>query len=149
MLRGQRAVVGLGWFNSKRSITMSEQNKKLVQEINDAFARGDSETFLSHCKEDVSWTMVGEKETNGKREIREWMASMEGNEPPVFTVDKMIADGDSVACYGDMKMKNKEGVTGDYSYVDIYELDGEKIADLKSFVVKHKTEGEQEKAASA
>jgi uncharacterized protein len=127
---------------------MSEQNKKIVQKINDAFAAGDSETFLSHCKENVSWTMVGEKQTNGKTEIREWMASMEGSEPPAFTVDKMIADGNTLACYGDMKMKNKEGVTEDYSYVDIYEFDGEQIADLKSFVVKHKTEGEKEKAAA-
>ena len=128
---------------------MSEQNKRSVQKINDAFARGDSETFLSNCKEDVSWTMVGEKQTNGKSEIREWMASMEGMEPPVFTVDKMIADGNSVACYGDMTMKNKEGLAENYSYVDISEFDGEKVADLKSFVVKHKTEGDQEKAASA
>jgi uncharacterized protein len=92
--------------------------------------------------------MVGEQVTKGKGEIREWMASMEGTEPPIFTVDKMIADGNSVACYGDMQMKSKEGTTEQYSYVDIYEFDGDKIADLKSFVVKHKPEGEQAKSAS-
>jgi hypothetical protein len=32
---------------------MSEQNKKIIQKINDAFARGDSETFLSYCNENV------------------------------------------------------------------------------------------------
>ena len=40
---------------------MSEEIKRIVEEINTAFANGDPETFLSHCSEDVSWTMVGEK----------------------------------------------------------------------------------------
>jgi ketosteroid isomerase-like protein len=76
------------------------------------------------------------------------MSQKEGMEPPKFTVDQIIAEGDSVVCYGDMKMKDEAGNEGQYSYVDAYRFSGDKIADLKSFVVKHKTEGESKKKAA-
>lgn len=127
---------------------MSEKNKEIVKKVNASFAEGNTDGFLDHCAEDIVWTMVGEKTTSGKKAIREWMSQMEGMEPPAFTVDKMLAEGDSVVCYGDMTMKGEDGVEGSYSYCDVYGFTGDKIADLRSFVVKHKTEGElSEKAA--
>jgi len=126
---------------------MSEKNKNIVKEINEAFARGDSDTFLTHCKENVTWEIVGEKKTRGKAAVREWMSSMEDLGPPTFTVDKVVADENSVVCFGEMRMKNKEGALEPYAFVDFYEFDGEQISDLRSFLVKHKHEGAKEKAA--
>src|SRR6266481_5224350 len=127
---------------------MSDKNKQIVEEINAAFATGDAETFLSHCSEDVSWTMVGEKANKGKSEIREWMASMKDTEPPKFTFDRLIADDNAVVCSGDMLMKNKEGVAEEYAFCDIYEFSGDKIVDLQSFVVKENPAGEKHRAAT-
>lgn len=127
---------------------MSQQNIASVERVNASFAAGNTEGFLDECTENVVWTMVGEKVTEGKAAIREWMAHCEGVEPPVFSVDKIIADNDSVVCYGDMTMKGEDGVADKYSYCDLYTFTGGKISDLRSFVVKHKTEGElSEKAA--
>lgn len=127
---------------------MSQKNKEIVEKVNAAFTAGNTEGFLEHCADDVVWTMEGEKTTTGVAEIREWMSQMEGMEPPKFTVDKTIAEGDSVACYGVMTMKGEDGQEGKYSYCDAYTFAGDKIKELRSFVVKHKTEGElSEKAA--
>ena len=127
---------------------MSDANKKIVQAVNDAFTTNDTEAFLAHCKDDVVWTIVGELTNTSTASIREWMKSDPTCEPPKFTVDKIIAEGDSAMCYGDMLMKDEKGVEAKYSFVDAYEFDNGKIAELRSFIVKHKNEGETEKAAA-
>jgi len=63
---------------------MSVKNKEIVEKIDAAFAKGDSEAFLSFCADDVEWTMVGEKPFKGKDAIRQWLAPMK-MEPPKFT----------------------------------------------------------------
>jgi len=126
---------------------MSQKNKEIVEKVNAAFTKGNSEGFLEHCADDVVWTMEGEKTTNGIAEIREWMKQMDGMEPPKFTVDRLIAEGDYVVCYGEMTMKGEDGKEGKYSYCDAYTFKGDKIKELRSFVVKHKTEGERSQKA--
>ena len=125
---------------------MSAKNKEIVEKVNASFAEGSVEGFLSHCADDVVWTIVGNKTTRGKNAIREWMASMD-IEPPKFTVDNIIADGDFVTAYGDMNMKEKDGKTAPYAYCDIYRFRDGKIVELNSFVVK--TEAKAESAGGA
>lgn len=128
---------------------MSSKNKEIVEKVNAAFTDNKPEDFLSFCDENLDWTMVGDKTFNGKKAVREFMSSMEGMEPPKFTVDKIIAEGSSVVCYGGMKMKDEDGRPGKYSYCDVYHFNNGKIRRLQSFIVKHKTEGESSgKAAS-
>lgn len=127
---------------------MSDKNKEIVNKINEAFERGDSEGFLAHCADDINWTMVGEKNASGKESIRDWMKEMEGMEPPTFTVTTLIADGDSVACCGDMTMKDKDGATGNYGFCDVYRFNGDKIQELTSYVVKTETAGKNLEASA-
>ena len=122
---------------------MAQTNKQTIEKVNAAFADNKPEIFLDNCTEDVVWTFVGEKTNKGKTAIRDWMAEMKDMDPPNFTVDQMIAEGDSVACFGDMTMKDESGKLGKFSYCDFYRFKGDKIAELKSFIVKHKTEGER------
>ncbi|MGH9323592.1 MAG: nuclear transport factor 2 family protein [Vicinamibacteria bacterium] len=110
-------------------------NKETVERINEAFADGSTEGFLSFCADDVEWTMVGEKTVKGKDQMRKWMASMD-MEPPKFTVTAIVAEGDLVAAYGDMTMREKSGETVPYSYCDIYRFRNDKVAELRSFVIK-------------
>lgn len=127
---------------------MSDANKQIVEKINAAFMAGNTEGFLNQCSEDLVWTMVGEKTTSGKTAIREWMSQMEGCEPPVFGVDQMIAEGDSVICYGDMTMQATGGEPEPYSYCDIYQFADGKVTELRSFIVKHKTAADADGAAA-
>ena len=71
------------------------------------------------------------------------MKQMDGFEPPKFTVDKMIADGDSVACYGEMTMTAPPEHAGTYSFCDIYTFAGGKVKELRAFVMKQKSEDEK------
>jgi len=122
------------------------RNKEIVEKVNASFAQGGVEGFLSFCADDVVWTMVGNKTTKGKNAVREWMASMD-IEPPKFTVDNIIGEGDFVTAYGDMTMKDKEGKIVPYAYCDIYRFRNGKIVELNSFVIK--TEAKAESASGA
>lgn len=113
---------------------MSEKHKEIVKKVNAAFADGNTEGFLEFCADDVKWTMVGEKPVTGKNTIREWMGSME-MEPPKFTVDNVIAEGDLVAAHGGMTMKNEGGKTVPYAYCDLYRFRNDKIVELTAFVM--------------
>jgi ketosteroid isomerase-like protein len=115
---------------------MSNTNKQIIEKVNAAFAENNLEGFLENCKDDVKWTMAGEKIRTGVDTIRDWMKSMGEMEPPKFTVSNLVGEGDIVVANGDMNMKNKEGQTESYSYCDIYRFEGGKIAELTSYVVK-------------
>jgi uncharacterized protein (TIGR02246 family) len=117
---------------------MSAKTKEIVEKVNAAFAENNVEGFLSFCADDVKWTMIGDKPVNGKDAIRKWMATMDF-EPPKFTVDNVIAEGDFVVAHGDMTMKDKDDKAVPYSYCDIYRFRYDKIVELRSFVIK--TEG--------
>ena len=125
---------------------MSAKNKEIVEKVNASFAEGGVEGFLSHCADDVVWTIVGSKTTKGKNAIREWIASMD-MEPPKFTVDSIIAEGDFAVAHGDMTMKEKDGKTAPYAYCDIYRFRDGKIVELNSFVVKTEAKGESASGA--
>lgn len=125
---------------------MSAKNKEIVEKVNASFAEGGVEGFLSHCADDVVWTMVGNKTTRGKQAIRKWMASMD-MEPPKFTVDNIIAEGDFVTAYGDMTMKDKDGKAVPYAYCDIYRFRDGKIAELNSFVIMKEAKAESASGA--
>lgn len=128
---------------------MSEKHKNIVAEVNAAFAENKIENFLKHCAEDVVWTVAGEKTSNGRDAIREWMSGAEGSEPPKFTVDRMIANDDSVVCQGQMTMKGKDGCEELYSYCDVYTFTGDEITVLDSYCVRLKPETENQNAAGA
>lgn len=128
---------------------MSESNKNIVNEVNEAFSNNRVEDFLKHCSDGVVWRMIGEKTTTGIDEIREWMSQMEGAEPPIFTVDEIVAEGDSVICRGDMSMKDENGVEGKYAYCDSYRFSNGKITNLDSYVIKIKERSEDQRTVSA
>src|SRR5262245_54129050 len=114
---------------------MSSRNKEIVETVNAAFAANNLDGFLAQCADDVEWTMVGEKTCKGKAAIRDWMKAMPA-EPPVFSVATLIAEGDMVMAQGDMTMNEKDRKAVPYAYCDIYRFRGDKIVDLKSFVIK-------------
>ncbi len=101
------------------------------------FSKTIPKAFSITAAEDVRWTIAGENTSTGKQAVRDFMASCgEGREPPKFDVKQTIAEGDSVVCYGDMTMTGPDGQPGAYAYCDIYRFDGEKVAELISYVVQ-------------
>lgn len=116
---------------------MSENYKEIVRKVDECFSENRMEDFLSLCADEIEWKMVGDTTKKGKDSIREWMSSMgEGMEPPKISQRNQIAEGDSVAAYGEMSMKNEKGEEGSYEYCDIYRFENDKIVELTSYVVK-------------
>jgi ketosteroid isomerase-like protein len=110
--------------------------KEIIQRINQGFAENNLEKVLSFCTEDFTWTMVGDTTVRGKDAIRKWMASM-NPEPPQFTIDSTVAEGDVVITRGDMTMQQKKnGPSIPYAFCDIYRFDGDKVAELTAFVIR-------------
>ena len=130
---------------------MSETNKEIVEKANALLAEGKSEEFLLLCAEDVEWILLAETPSTmkGREAIREFMASSQGSEPPNFTVEKVIAEGEFVVANGDMTMKGKEGETVPYAYCDMYTFTDSKIAKLRTFVNKTQAEAKKETSAAA
>ena len=125
---------------------MVQTNKQTVEKVNDGLAKNDPEVFLSNCRDDVKWNMVGDDTRTGVETIRTWMKSMGDMEPPKFTVDNLIGEGNVVVANGDMTMRNKEGKDESYSYCDVYNFQDGKIAELTSYVVKTSNTAKQAKA---
>ncbi len=114
---------------------MSEKNKAILEEANAANAKGDYEGFLSFCTEDTEWTFVGDKTLKGKEAIRQYMAETY-REPPKFTVENLIAEGDFVTALGEITLKDEDGKATHYSYCDVWRFRDGKIVELKAFVIK-------------
>ena len=116
---------------------MALTNKQIIEKVNEAFDKADMEAFLSLCSNDVVWTFLGNEQWSGKEKIHEAMKGMDSNAPD-FTIKEIIAEGDTVIAYGDMKMKSKDGASNDYSFCDIYHFKNGLIYELNTFMVKLK-----------
>ncbi|MEO5898466.1 MAG: nuclear transport factor 2 family protein [Vicinamibacterales bacterium] len=113
---------------------MSATNKAIIARANETFRHGDVEGLLALCTDDFTWMIVGAETFTGKAAIREWMAKGPA-EPPTFSIDTVIAEGDFVTCIGDMTM-NEKGEDVPYAYCDVWRLAGDRIAELRTYVVK-------------
>ena len=115
---------------------MPANRKEIVQQINEGFAENNLEKVLSFCTDDLTWTMVGDTTVRGKDSIRKWMASMDP-QPPTFTIQQTVAEGDAVVTRGDMLMQEKKnGPAIPYTFCDIYRFAGDKVAELTTFVIR-------------
>ena len=115
---------------------MAANRKEIVQRINEAFAENNLEKVLSFCADDFTWTMVGDTTVQGKDPIRKWIASM-NPQPPRFTIQQTVAEGDFVITRGDMTMQEKKnGPSIPYTFCDIYRFVGDKVAELTAFVIR-------------
>ncbi len=114
---------------------MALNKKDVIKQVDDAFKRNDVEGFLAFCDDDFVWTMVGSDSVKGKDATRKWMASGPPEPPNFFTANTMVAEGDVVTSIGGMTMK-ENGVVVPYAYCDVWRFRGDKIVELKAFVIK-------------
>jgi ketosteroid isomerase-like protein len=114
---------------------MSEKNKAILEEANAHVARGNYEGFLAFCNDDTEWTFVGDRTLKGKEAVRQYMAATY-IEPPKFTVDNLIAEGEYLTVLGDITIKDEDGKAVHHSYCDVWRFRAGRIVELKAFVIK-------------
>jgi ketosteroid isomerase-like protein len=114
---------------------MSETHKKVLEKANAAIAAGNYEEFLTFCTEDTEWTFVGDRTLSGKEAVRQWMATAY-SEPPIFSVARMIAEGDFVAALGEITLKDNDGKIAQHAYCDVWRFRDGRMAELRAFVLE-------------
>jgi uncharacterized protein len=113
---------------------MSGTNKDILIKANEAVTNGNNEGFLSECTNDVTWNFVGDRVLEGKDAVREYMRETY-IEPPKFTTEHLIAEGDFVTAVGKISLKDTNGKLIDYKYCDVWRFSNGKIAELTAFVI--------------
>jgi uncharacterized protein (TIGR02246 family) len=114
---------------------MSDSNKAVLRSANAAIDAGDTEGFLTFCTDDIVWTAVGEMTLRGKAAVRKWMATAY-SEPPQYTVEEVIAEGDFVIALGHIMVKDGDGHPIRHAYSDVWRFREGKMAELRAFVIK-------------
>jgi uncharacterized protein len=114
---------------------MSDTHKAVLTKANEAVSNGDHEGFLAFCTEDTEWNFVGDRTLKGKESVRRYMAEVY-KEPPVFRVERMIAEGDWLTAIGEITLEDDGGKATDYAYCDVWRFRDGKLAELRAFVVE-------------
>ncbi|MEP6848107.1 MAG: nuclear transport factor 2 family protein [Acidobacteriota bacterium] len=127
---------------------MSDKLKEIVQKVNEAFTQDKTEEFLALCRDDITWRVVGDTVVKGVENIRTYINSVDC-EPPQFTVENLIVEGETAIANGEMTMTAKNGSLEQYSFCDVYRFSGEKIVELTSYIVKIDSEKEYQISKSA
>jgi uncharacterized protein len=114
---------------------MTASNKDVLLRANASMARGDYEGFLSHCTDDTTWTFVGDRTLKGKGAVRAYIQATY-KEPPRFDVQRMIAEGDTVAALGHITLKDDDGNDVRSAYCDVWRFREGRMASLQAFVIE-------------
>lgn len=113
---------------------MFENNKAILKKANALIAIGDNEGFLSFCTDDTVWTYVGGDTLRGKDAVRQFLNT--SSEPPQFTVDRLIEDGELLTALGDIAVKDEAGTWVPHTYCDVWRFRDGRMAELQAFVIK-------------
>jgi ketosteroid isomerase-like protein len=113
-------------------------NRKIIQEVLEAFDKSDVDTILSFLSEDVTWNMVGDQVITGKEGMRDFFAANGGTQMVSSTKEHIIVDGNNVSVNGEVTCKTKDGDVFDMYYCDLYELDNGLIKNMASYIINKK-----------
>jgi ketosteroid isomerase-like protein len=114
---------------------MSAARKTVLEQANAAITKGDHEGFLKHCTESTQWHFIGDRTLSGKDMVRQYMAETYKS-PPKFEVKQLIAEGDFVVAMGEITSEDDEGNEVVNAYCDVWRFEGDKMAELRAFVVR-------------
>lgn len=111
------------------------KKEKLLQKVNEAFAKSDIDFILKNVTEDIEWAAVGDFIIKGKKSFKKALEKMASDEPFQLTINHIITHGYSAAVDG--LMKSSDGKR--YAFCDVYEFSGlknPKIKKMTSYVIE-------------
>lgn len=114
------------------------KKEKLLQQINEAFSKNNTDFIIKHVTDDISWTAVGDFTVNGKEAFSKALKSMQSDKPYHLEIKNIITHGNSAAVDG--LMKSSDG-NKTYAFCDIYSFEGfsdPKITEMTSYVIEIK-----------
>ncbi len=111
--------------------------KKIIQQIIALFDNNDTEGLINIVTEDFVWDTPGEMTINGKNELRKMFSDAGGMEMLSATKDHLVVEGNTGVCDGIVTMK-VNGETTEQYYCDIYDLEGDKLKKMTTYISKKK-----------
>lgn len=113
---------------------MKTKNQELLEEINKAFARNDSDFIIEHVTDTIRWEIVGDQTVEGKEAFAQTLKAMAADEPMELTIHHIITHGKEASVNGEMKTTGGEV----YAFCDVYKFSGfknPKITEMTSYVI--------------
>lgn len=114
---------------------MTPNPKSILEKANARMSAGDIEGFLAYCTDDTEWIFIGDRTLKGKQAVREYLAAAYGA-PPRFHVDDYVAEGDLLTAVGEITITAPGGKSTHYHYCDVWRLRGDKLHQLRAYVVE-------------
>ncbi len=117
------------------------ENKKLIQDVFDAWASGDGMAFFNTLAEDVRWTVIGTSPVSRTYTSRQ--AFVDGAAKPLTaklagpiqpTVVNIIAEGDNVVLQWEGKATTKAGKPYNNSYCWVMRIADGKVKEGTAYI---------------
>ncbi len=117
------------------------ENKKLIQDVFDAWASGDGMAFFNTLAEDVRWTVIGTSPVSRTYTSRQ--AFVDGAAKPLTaklagpiqpTVVNIIAEGDNVVLQWEGKATTKAGKPYNNSYCWVMRIADGKVREGTAYI---------------
>ncbi len=117
------------------------ENKKLIQDVFDAWAGGDGMAFFNTLAEDVQWTVIGTSPVSRTYTSRQ--AFVDGAAKPLTaklagpiqpTVVNIIAEGDNVVLQWEGKATTKAGKPYNNSYCWVMRIADGKVKEGTAYI---------------
>ena len=112
---------------------MSAKNKELVEKINKAFSKGNTELVSVHLADNIRWNIVGMPTISGKNNFLNTMKMMAIESFPDIVIKNIIAEGNYVVV--ESMGNDKTGGSYNTSYCDVYYFKNKKIHELTTYIV--------------
>lgn len=123
---------------------MEEMTKEeFFRKFNESFFKGDQQFISEHITDNVSWSIVGTEPVKGKQGILDAAFGMADFSNMEFRIDSVICSNGEAAVKGVSNRTDEDGNTRKFCYVDLYRLDKENAAKVRSiitFVIELKEE---------
>lgn len=104
--------------------------KLFLKQLNIAFAEGDIAFITDSVSDDISWSMVGDEQIQGKSDFVDVLEHIKNNKAAELIISKIITHGKDGAVNSEIIMEDGKK----YAYCYVYEFSGAKGTSIKSIV---------------
>ena len=119
----------------------AESNKRLVRDAFEALGRSDARPLTDLMRDDFTWIIEGQgrfsRSYEGKEAVKRDLLDVLFQAfatPYCFTIDEIIAEGDSVVLLGRGEVKTKAGKHYNNSYCFVLRLEGGQLVELREYL---------------
>ena len=107
--------------------------KEFLKEFNIAFATGNAAFIIEHADDNITWTIYGDKQIEGKEDFAKEINVMKDYIADEVVIHSIITHGREAALNGEMTMGDKT-----YAFCDVYQFTNttsDIIKEMKSYVL--------------